>query len=626
MKLVFNPISGGLDYINDIGGAGIVGRVAEFVTNTKTLQAAKLIAPTGGILTLVSASDYTLTIPATGTVALLATANVFTVPQMIDGTTNAIQLRLQGHSTQTANLLTIEDAGAVLTAISNTGRFISDTASSTSARNDRGFFPFYISGYEYGIELGYSTRYCLQITTSNTTDFRYRTYVNGAHATLQSDFTNRFVVLGSTGAVGINVSEPYELLEIRKDQSTPTSIQLQNATDGGNAQTRAILKGGSGSSAAQIGIINSGNTTYPSFANWFVANANGSLDGMAFWTEGSKPIKFATASIDALTLDGSTGSATMYTRAYSSSAVVNVLDLVSYVASASTGSAAGFGAALKFTVETATDGANRQSAKIASVITEAANATFKSKLQLSAYDTAERLGIEIYADGTISLVGIGGVTPTARLHLPAGGTAANTAPLKLTTQASALSTEEQGTFELVGNSLQFTQLVKRRGVVMSQSTRTADFQLVSSAAESATIITAEHGANYLEVGKTEEIVLRGTVQKDVGTPTNTLTIRVKYAGATIHTIVSSSNAIAANTVIEIIIIATCRTVGASGTLQINSIVRIDGDIITPAAPSLVTIDTTTAQNTTVTAQFTNSSATNNLVIHQGRVLCIEPNR
>ena len=75
----------------DISGTGVVGQVAEFVTNTKTIQAAKIIGPATNILTLTNAAastlalnitsaktltltatdNYTLTVPATGTAALL---------------------------------------------------------------------------------------------------------------------------------------------------------------------------------------------------------------------------------------------------------------------------------------------------------------------------------------------------------------------------------------------------------------------------------------------------------------------------------------------------------------------------------------------------------------------------
>jgi len=308
------------------------------------------------------------------------------------------------------------------------------------------------------------------------------------------------------------------------------------------------------------------------------------------------------------------------------SALTNTVQNLAILDHQTTGTpAAGFGGSLIFQLQSSTT-VEQSAAILSAEWLVATHASRTARIKINPYDTAVRDGIWIDSDGSRALIGIGGTTPTARLHLPAGGTAANTAPLKFTTQVSALTNVEQGTMELVGNSLQFTQLAKRRGIVMSRDTRTSDFQLVSSASESAAIITIEHGAGYLEVGKTERIELWGTVQKDVGTPTNTLTIRVKYAGVTIHTIVSSNAAIAANTDIQVVVITTLRSTGATGTLQINSIVRIAGDVITPAAPTLATVNTTSAQNTTITAQFTNSSATNNLVIHQGYVLCVEPNK
>lgn len=52
-------------------------------------------------------------------------------------------------------------------------------------------------------------------------------------------------------------------------------------------------------------------------------------------------------------------------------------------------------------------------------------------------------------------VGIGTLTPTARLHLPAGTATAGTAPLKLTAGTN-LTTPENGTFEFNGTNLYFT--------------------------------------------------------------------------------------------------------------------------------------------------------------------------
>jgi hypothetical protein len=89
---------------------GTSGGTTSFaVTNTKTL-------------TLTATDNFNLTVPATGTAALLATQNVFTVQQMIDGTADQIQLRVQANATQTTNLQTWETSvGAVLASVSGTG-------------------------------------------------------------------------------------------------------------------------------------------------------------------------------------------------------------------------------------------------------------------------------------------------------------------------------------------------------------------------------------------------------------------------------------------------------------------------------------------------------------------------
>lgn len=100
----------------DISGTGVVGQVAEFVTNTKTIQAAKIIGPVTNILTITNSAastlalaitsaktltltatdDYNLTIPATGTAALLTTVWTLvgnagtTVSTNFIGTTDAV--------------------------------------------------------------------------------------------------------------------------------------------------------------------------------------------------------------------------------------------------------------------------------------------------------------------------------------------------------------------------------------------------------------------------------------------------------------------------------------------------------------------------------------------------------
>ena len=75
----------------------------------------------------------------------------------------------------------------------------------------------------------------------------------------------------------------------------------------------------------------------------------------------------------------------------------------------STGTAAnGFGTGLLYSIETSTGGTMQNAGKIAAVWVDATNASRKAKLQLSAYDTAERLGIEVEASGSAAKLGFFG--------------------------------------------------------------------------------------------------------------------------------------------------------------------------------------------------------------------------
>jgi len=91
-----------------LGGTGIANADA----NTLTLGAATSITG-GGTIGL---GGFTLTMPATGTPALLDRANVFTVQQMVDGTADEIQLRVQANAAQTTNLITVEKSDATVIA------------------------------------------------------------------------------------------------------------------------------------------------------------------------------------------------------------------------------------------------------------------------------------------------------------------------------------------------------------------------------------------------------------------------------------------------------------------------------------------------------------------------------
>lgn len=95
----------------------------------------------------------------------------------------------------------------------------------------------------------------------------------------------------------------------------------------------------------------------------------------------------------------------------------------------------------------------------------------------------------IVLGGVGSSVGLGGLTPTARLHLPAGGSAPNEAPLKFTI-GPLLSALENGAMEFNGSHLYFTlggtrsQLDNQSGgggggVIISPNVVVVDFDYTS---------------------------------------------------------------------------------------------------------------------------------------------------
>ncbi len=229
-------------------------------------------------------------------------------------------------------------------------------------------------------------------------------------------------------------------------------------------------------------------------------------------------------------------------------------------------------------------------------------------------------------NGNADTIVFSGLDASPYVVLPPGTTAAGTAPLKFTTQAAGLTTVEQGAMELIGNSLQFTQLAKRRGVQMSQGVLIADATSDNNTTETSALVTAEHGANYLEVGKCEVIRLVGKVSQR-SNANATIKFRIKYGGVTIDSVSTpASTLINAGSSFELTCYITVRSTGATGTAKVNTILRIDGVANSPDSNPLITINTTIAQNTTITAQWGEANAANLFTLNQGFISCIEPNK
>jgi hypothetical protein len=209
------------------------------------------------------------------------------------------------------------------------------------------------------------------------------------------------------------------------------------------------------------------------------------------------------------------------------------------------------------------------------------------------------------------------------LVLPAGSAAPGSAPLRLTSQTTPLAVVEQGAFELIGNSLQFSQFLRRRGVMMSQDVRTSSVTIANSVAET-TVSTSNYGASYWEVGKAEETRLFGSFAQ-TSTGSGSLFIRVKYNGTTVLTMSTAIGTVTARP-FNVFIIRTVRSVGPTGTIQINGRLSVDAVTNDADAAVLTVQDTTVSGTVTVTAQWNVANVANTATFQQGYVLSIEPNR
>jgi hypothetical protein len=405
--------------IGAVSGAGTAGRIAEF-SDSDTIQAANLIAPSANILTLTNtaaatlalnitaaktltltaADDYTLTIPATGTAALLGTANVFTTQQMVDGTSNQIQFRVQGHSTQTANLQTWErSTGVVTSGVDMFGRIFSHAG--TSIDN---FFTS-LAGVSTATGIGNVGigSFALDALTDGEHNFGL------GYGSLSKVTTGNYNV-GIGNSAGINIVGSSRNIAIGFFANS-TGNGSGNTTIG-NQSARFLT----GSDVIFIGAWSGYNQT--TLSNLLIIdNQQRASAAVEITNSIINGVMGATPSVQTLRLNAVS---TIAVNTTTTNAPLTVFDLTAYVSTAATGFANGGGVRQTFTAETATDGTSQLMANITSTWIDSTNATRKAKLSLSAYDTAARLGIEIEASGTEAKLGFYGVSPIARAVLATG--------------------------------------------------------------------------------------------------------------------------------------------------------------------------------------------------------------
>jgi hypothetical protein len=368
----------------DISGTGVVGRVAEFVTDTKTLQAAKIIGPAVNILTLTNAAaatlalnitaaktltltaadNYALTIPATGTAALLGVANIFTAIQNVTLGTQTTGLG-SGALGVSFNFAPAAGAGAI-------GLFVNVGANRTSGDVS-------IYGASYVVTAANATFFA--ISHQNKLNATGTGALNTAIGVNSQIDTN-----SASGGIG-----NYYGFKVGTVVNLTTSIVTGTVTNAYGLYVNPVT--------------GAGTLNYSIYTN---AAANGARFGHQLTIDGS-------TDVNQLKVTGFTTQTLPPAYIIDNTAATAVVRDVLKLEAQSTGTAAnGFGAGLLLSAETATGGTMQTQAQVAASWIDATNATRKAKLSLSAYDTAARLGLEIEASGAAAKLAFYGGTTVVR--------------------------------------------------------------------------------------------------------------------------------------------------------------------------------------------------------------------
>lgn len=193
-------------------------------------------------------------------------------------------------------------------------------------------------------------------------------------------------------------------------------------------------------------------------------------------------------------------------------------------------------------------------------------------------------------------------------------------PIKIRS-ASLVPTVQPGSIEYNNNALWFSNLVVRRSVVQAINVITASVSASNSTSEFL-LYTVPHGANYMKAGKMEEISLDGLYSSVLGAGNNALTLRVKWAGATVATFTTVEGAFS-NVPADLHCTYTCRSiVNNTGSIMIHAGLDIDGVTNDADVTTSASFDSTQAADLTITGQWSDAVAGNSFVVHQGRALCI----
>lgn len=288
--------------------------------------------------------------------------------------------------------------------------------------------------------------------TSGAHGFYFRENNSGTHQVAILD-----------GKVGVGVA-PTDWIHIEKDSATPAAVQFKVKNTNASGDVRMLLENSSGGSiAAQVTGSSYANPNFGAFFSQGNMNlgfftdgdvASGGTATMAFHTGGYTVATQERMRISAAGLIGiGTTGPDRLLHVELSDATTNAVTYPLRLTHLTTGTpATGIGAGLEFEAETAANN-HEVGATIEAVTTDVTSTSedfdLVFKLMAAGAAAAERVRVT-----SVGRVGVG-VSPTAYLHLPAGSTAASSAPLKFTTGTS-MTSAEAGAMEYTTDDLFFT--------------------------------------------------------------------------------------------------------------------------------------------------------------------------
>lgn len=236
----------------------------------------------------------------------------------------------------------------------------------------------------------------------------------------------------------------------------------------------------------------------------------------------------------------------------------------------------------------------------------------------------------LFVDASTDSIQLGGTAPTAFLHLKASTTAA--ASLRVPAGTAPTSPNEGDVWQ---DSTQKALITFASGVkqtlVGELFTQTAD-QAIANTGTETTLFGNGTGtltlpANFYVVGKTTKVTLSGYFST-MGTGPGTIQIKSKLGSTIITdtgTVTPATNITNASFILVVFI--TCRTTGATGTVQGNSggfAYSVAGtpsivDLVRTTGRATVTIDTTASQALSVTFQWGTADAGNTITVTGAKV-------